>query len=104
MGVDVLSNNISISSLVGRIYCAAFIKANVMTAKEHDRQIHTRENKAIVWMRANRDAFTGIGFWSFSSGINRARCWSLNWPLFRAQMKTTMLITKPADMYAIKYG
>jgi hypothetical protein len=53
-------------------------------------------------MRANRDAFTGFGFGSFSSGINRARCWSLNWPLFRAQMKTTMLIKKPADMYAIK--
>jgi hypothetical protein len=83
---------------VDRVYFPAMYSEKVMTANEHARQMQTSENRAIVWMRANRDAFTGLGFGSFSSGIKRARCWSLNWPLFKAQKNTTRLIKKPADM------
>jgi hypothetical protein len=56
----------------------AFIKENVMTAMEHDRQIQTSENRGNRLDARKSRCFYRIRFGSFSSGINRARCWSLN--------------------------
>ena len=72
-----------------------------MTATDVARQIQTSANKAIVSMRANRDAIAGLVGRSLSSGIKRARCWSLNCPLFSAQKNTIRLMINPSAMYAM---